>query len=354
MALTFGAVNTDRVTLAAGLNDLNAFTVLMWHFPTTVTSGRRLWDKGVDVKGLALTPSLQLEQKVGRATTNAFATVSAALATGSWQFAASTFDESDGPRIFTGGLASTASEPAYASRTVGAGTSSADSGSPFCVGNIEGGGSTFGYQGRLAVFAHFRRRMSLQEIIAWQYRPYVDADCDIFMQLGWNGTGTQPNLTSLGNGINGTVTGATVGDHVPLALAPSAAWVPTRVIGGTVTFDCAVAGQATVTADLALTTALIAAVAGTSTVTPTLALTTGLAAPIAGQGTVSVDLVKQVALEALINGTATVTTGLAAQVALAAAVAGQATIVASLDSPAGPVAVIASHDPVPVITVVVL
>lgn len=334
MALTFGAATSDRVTLAAGLNDLNAFTVLMWHFPTTVTNGRRLWDKGVDVKGLALTPSLQLEQKVGRATTNAFATVSAALATGSWQFVASTFDESDGPRIFTGGLASTASEPAYASRTIGAGTSSADSGSPFCVGNIEGAGSTFAYQGRIAVFAHFRRRMSLQEIIRWQFQPYTDADCDIFMQLGFNGTGTQPNLTSLGNGINGTVTGATVADHVPLALAPSAAWVPTRVIGSTVTFDCQVAGQATVAADLALTTALIAAVAGTTTVTA--------------------DLIKQVALAALIDGTATVTTGLAAQTALATVVAGQATIVASLDSPTGPVAVIASHDPVPVITVCVL
>lgn len=216
MALTFGAASSDRVVIDAGIDNEHAFTVLMWHYPTTVTAQRRFWDKGVDIKGLSIDPSSRMEMKVGRATTNAFATLSGSLSTGSWQFAACTFDTTDGPRIFTGALDTTASEPAYSRRDVGAGAASSDSGGPFCIGGIEVGSPIYAFEGRIAIFAHFKRRLTLQEIIAWQFRPFVDADTDIFIELGYNGTGTQPNLTSLGNGIDGTVTGATVGDHVPL------------------------------------------------------------------------------------------------------------------------------------------
>ena len=109
---------------------------------------------------------------------------------------------------------------------------------------------------------------------------------------------------------------------------------PPAAGGPVVTFDATIAGAAAVTDDLALSQAL--------------------AAVVAGSGTVAAEFVRQIALDALIAGTAQVVTGLAAQTVFNAAVAGQGTVVAHLDLPTGAVAVIASPDPVPVITIAVL
>ena len=68
--------------------------------------------------------------------------------------------------------------------------------------------------GRMGFFHVISSELTLNQIIAQQYRPHVRSDSQVFMHLGFNGTGTQPDLTGKGN--NGTVTGAVVADHVPL------------------------------------------------------------------------------------------------------------------------------------------
>jgi hypothetical protein len=76
------------------------------------------------------------------------------------------------------------------------------------------------FQGRIARAVRWRRRLTLTEAISQQWVTRPDADCDFFFELGYDGTGTQANKTSLGNGKNGTVTGATVSDHAPLPTMP--------------------------------------------------------------------------------------------------------------------------------------
>lgn len=237
MALTFGAATSDRVQLPAGLNNLNAFTVLMWSFCTTHTDLRHLFAKG-NVGGrkkAQLNATTTVDFQVTRATT-----VARALAADNtnelnkWLCWAFTFDDTDGPRIFKGSLDGSIAEVAYAAvnPVVGAGAVTDDSDNVWFVGNNNA--LTRAFQGRIAVAAHFRRRMTLGEIRAWQFRPYTDADCDISFHLGFNGTATQPNWTTLGAGINGTVTGATVGAHVPLGppFGLDALWVPASAAAG--------------------------------------------------------------------------------------------------------------------------
>lgn len=221
MALTFGAAASDRVTLGAGLDNEQAFTALAWIYKTADTNGTRIWHKGAgNVKDFILqfgAGGNDFGLVVRRATTNGdSASVTGVLPDNEWSCVACTYDETDGPRLFKGSLTSAIAEVSYATRIVGSGVTDDDSGSAHIIGNDTT--NTRAFPGRIARLAHFRRRMTLQEIIAWQFGAFTDADCDIYLELGYNGTGTQPNLTSLGNGINGIVTGATVADHVPLGL----------------------------------------------------------------------------------------------------------------------------------------
>ncbi len=236
MALTFGASDSDRVALAAGLDNQHTFTMLFWLYKTTESDFRRVFDKGDAAKALlewnAAVNDLYFQVK--RATTNAVAiSTLAALPTNQWTYIAVTFDTTDGPRIFSGSLTSAAAEVSYSSRTVGSGAGSDDSSFPWYIGQDSSGADASAFRGRIALAAHYRRRFSLAEINAYQFQPRNDADCDIFMHLGFNGTGTQPNLASLSGGINGTVTGATVSGHVPLG-SPFAAgnWMPYVVAAG--------------------------------------------------------------------------------------------------------------------------
>lgn len=218
MALTFGAATTDRVQLDAGLDNVVPETVLLWAYVTTLANNRTFWNKGADNFNRGPTidgTSGAVRYFVNRATTDGDArSATGVLATNTWTLLAVTFDLTDGPRIYTGTLDALAAEVSYAFRAVGAGALADDSGEGFRIGNHTFG--TLALQGRIARIARFRRLFTLAEIIRWQFRPYTDADCDIFIELGFNGTGTQPNWTTLGAGIDGTVTGATVGAHVPL------------------------------------------------------------------------------------------------------------------------------------------
>ena len=64
--------------------------------------------------------------------------------------------------------------------------------------------------------------LALAEIQRQQFRPHPLASTLVFCMLGYAGTGTQPDWS--GNGNNGTVTGATVADHVPLGAFGFQGW----------------------------------------------------------------------------------------------------------------------------------
>lgn len=218
MSLLFGANTNDRVLLAAGNDNQHTFTVLQWIYRTADTNFRRLWHKGSpgDAKSFINWSTFANDARfaVKRATTDAAAaTAASALPQNQWLFVATTYDATDGPRIFVGTLTTTVAEVSYASRVVGSGAESSDSDSAWSFGaDPTTNGSQF--EGRQAIAAHYRRRFSLAELKAYQFTPRNDADCDILLHV--HGTGTQPNLSTLGRGLNGSVTGATVAPHVPL------------------------------------------------------------------------------------------------------------------------------------------
>ena len=56
--------------------------------------------------------------------------------------------------------------------------------------------------------------MPLAQMQALQFNLHPTTNTLLLSHYGYNGTGTQPDWS--GNGHNGTVTGATVADHVPM------------------------------------------------------------------------------------------------------------------------------------------
>jgi hypothetical protein len=225
MALTFGAATSDRVHVAASssVNDLSAWTWVLWVYITTLTNFRHFFGKGSGVAGgyRCYEPgggnNDQVRLDLARATTDlGVATDNADLTTNKWWCIAVTFDAGASAgelvHIYRGDLTAALTECTYGTYGEGAGAVQSDAGEDIDIANNEAFGSAL--QGRVAIAALFNRALSQQELVAWQFRPRVLGGCVGFWQLGWNGTGTQPDWS--GNGNSGTVTGATVADHVPL------------------------------------------------------------------------------------------------------------------------------------------
>lgn len=220
MALTFGALTSDRVqiTAAASINDLDPITFLVWCFPTTLTSARAFGWKGATTsrKRLILNGTGgNVEMFVNRNTTNAdYITNNTPLSSTSvWHFLAASFASASTPsiHIYHGTLTAAAAECTYGTATNGSGTVTTEAGD-FVWGN--GTTNTNAIQGSIAYAAYVNKEMSLAEVIRWQFQPRMTAETKIFTALGFAGTGAQPDWS--GNGNAGMVTGATQSDHVPL------------------------------------------------------------------------------------------------------------------------------------------
>lgn len=137
-----------------------------------------------------------------------------------WHFVAVTWDSAGGAgqqiNIYVGNLTAAAAERAYGTTTDCVGSVVSPAGGQFTVGNRASPGSTnVAFQGRIAWASFWNRTLTLAEIQQHQFRPFCNQTngCVLFAEYGWAGTGTQPDLS--GNGSNGTVTGATVANHVP-------------------------------------------------------------------------------------------------------------------------------------------
>lgn len=224
MALTLGAATSDRVDhgSAASLDNLDPFTMMMWLRVTSLTANRRFHEKNAAVNRSFLsggTGNISVDR--GRSGGTAiYVTNDTPLTLNAWQLLAFTFDTGAGAgeviNIYMGDLTTLAVESTYGSTADGSGAISTDAAGNLVVGNRS---STFNraFPGDIAVVTYVNAVLSLNQIRDWQFRPRQLVNSVLYSHYGFNGTGTQPDWS--GNGNSGTVTGATVADHVPLGPA---------------------------------------------------------------------------------------------------------------------------------------
>jgi hypothetical protein len=214
-SLTFTGASTNKVTLTTPftLGPAIEFTVIMWYMPTRWNAGEGTGNAISDTFVNSFFSADDFFFNIQRATA-----ISEAISTGSafpqnvWSFVGLTYSEADGCRIFRGTLTSAVAEVPYLSRAVGTGDTQADAGD-WWIGNRSAGGAN-APGAKIAFFALFDHRMTLGELKAQQFNPHVVSGTKVFLWLGANGTGTQPDWS--GNGKNGVVTGATQSANVPL------------------------------------------------------------------------------------------------------------------------------------------
>src|ERR671930_1245363 len=232
MALTFGAATTDRVQIAAAtsIDDRDPFTYALWLYPTTLTAQRRIFQKGVNGTGgyqlmYVNSSSGDVLFQVRRGGLNGptqtnYITATGVLATNAWHFIAVSYSSAASPttHIYKGTLTAAAAEVSYVTNTDGSGTPVDAQGAnePLAIGN-RGANITTAFQGRIAWFGMWNVALSAGEIAQLQFNPHVISGDVVNMRLGFHETGTEPSQPDWsGNANAGSVTGATVGDHVPL------------------------------------------------------------------------------------------------------------------------------------------
>lgn len=227
MALTFGGATTDRVDCGhtSPINDLTTFTILAWVFVTTRTSGRSFFTKGNTGGAGVVTFSLSgtsgaIQSTISQSTSpTVFISSSTPVATNTWTYVAATYDVGASPRqhIYSGTLTAEATEVTYSSSADGSGTKTAEGAVNGLVwGNNLNGASAYAraLQGKMARCQYYNRVLTLGEILVQQFRAKPTNGCVNYLELGFNGTSTQPDWS--GNNTNGTVTGATQSDGAPL------------------------------------------------------------------------------------------------------------------------------------------
>lgn len=249
MALEFTGGDADRVDCGSGatLDDITAGTVLMWVYMDGFGSQFRWFMKkngGSDFVGyweMSHSGAGALNFVIDYNTTDLeIVSSDGDLGTGKWIFIGASFDASStntNQKLWIGDLTTSAAEPgAYATQQASSGTIVSNASGTLKWGNRNGADRSI--DGRIAWAAIWSgTTMTQAQVRAQQFSPHITADgnCVIFMHLGYNGTGTQPDWS--GNSNAGTVTGATVADHVPLGpfFGFDLGWAPTTV--------AAVAGQ---------------------------------------------------------------------------------------------------------------
>lgn len=235
MALSFSGNDGDRVACGsdASLDNLATMTCLAWinttaflqsnnWFPKIVTkrtdgvSGN--WTLGIGNNTFGGAPVLALiTDRAYDTTTMVAESVDNTLVAGKWQFVGFT-DGGAGvnPKLLAGDLTTLCVEPSYrAAVTAPAGALTSDAAANVLIGNRDRATPSDSMSGAIAWAGIYSADLSVAECQAIQFRTAKHLSTNVLnMHLGYNGTGTQPDWSGSGN--NGTVTGATVADHVPL------------------------------------------------------------------------------------------------------------------------------------------
>lgn len=117
-------------------------------------------------------------------------------------------------KIFTGDPSTPLVEPsAYSSQAVGSGTPTSTAADNLTVGGRSGNNTYF--NGRIGhlIFGNVQKPLNELRTLQWNPR-LIDGSVKLFSIYGFGGTGSQADWSGTGN--SGTVTGATVSDHVPV------------------------------------------------------------------------------------------------------------------------------------------
>ena len=205
-----------------------AYTLLMWVYQLSVVSGRVWWgisDAGSNSHTRFRTndASGNLAVYVDRTTDTTYITNDTPMASGRnnlWTFLAHSFDGAGAAgevvNIFLGTLTSAAAERTYGTTTNGAGARVAIGSNVVKLAN--GAGNTVSQNARFGVVGLVARKMTLVEIISWQWRPRVVPDMVWLIYPGYQGTGS---ITDFGGHASGpfnstSVTGLDLADGLVL------------------------------------------------------------------------------------------------------------------------------------------
>lgn len=228
-SLTFGALTTDNVSHGSGtsIDNLNTKTVLMWVYPTTLTAGRLLYVKSGDADGfnrfvLSVAGTEDELRLIMTDSGTQYRTNNANLTVNNWWFVGFTYTDSGTGRvkIYSGSATSPATALTFSLATDGTGSYLSDAAQNLTIGNGDsaGGGGTTPWQGQIGWVGVWNRVLTLAEIQDQQFNPHITSGNVLFVHEGFNGTGTQYDLS--GNGNNGTVTGATGSTNGPPIFLP--------------------------------------------------------------------------------------------------------------------------------------
>ena len=208
-ALLFTAASTDKITVRRPWNGGSgaSMTYWQWFYRTSDTNGQGTGIAAFhDFLVCDFIGADDFFASIARTGVNASSSSDAgAWPQNVWTFAASTYDESDGIRLFIGTLTSVVSEVTYRSRTVGTGTTQDSSAADLLVNN-RSATLTLAMGGSLASAGLITRRLSLQELVNLQYRVGAVRGQRVLFDARYSNGLTIPDLS--GNGLHGRITGA--------------------------------------------------------------------------------------------------------------------------------------------------
>ena len=234
MALNFAS--TDRVDHSAdsGMDDLLVNSMVAWfrysswiNYASLLNKepsglNRSRWELGGTTGNLLLTFS----GDAGANTVSTNTTGAPLSSADTWYYAAFTVDKGgaagDKVRIYIGDLTTPAAVEAINANQDNAISSVANT-----VGLRIGNSAPLSgpFPGDIAILGFWANvRLSLEEIRAQQFSMFPSVNLSNLRQFchyGWNGVGSQVDWS--GNRNNGTVTGATLANHVPLGYVPPSA-----------------------------------------------------------------------------------------------------------------------------------
>lgn len=224
MALIFGAASGDVVDHGsdASLDDLDPCSFLIWCRPTSFVDLSKMFGKNNTRRLFDLTSTGgNVALHITRDTSNCdYRTNDTPLTVDAWNFVAGIYDSGAGAgeivNIYVGDLTTEAVESTYGVANDGSGTNTTDAADSLGIGNRLPT-ANLPWNGQIAIVAYCNVALSLAQCRDWQWRPRKIASAVLYSHYGFNGTGTQPDWS--GNGNSGTVTSATVADHVPLGPA---------------------------------------------------------------------------------------------------------------------------------------
>jgi hypothetical protein len=224
MALLTADNSTDNINFGSGaaLDNLAAATILLWVKLPSVANALRAWFSKDPAGALSIIcfrrvgdgTSLRftIDRGVGTAMTRD--TLTATLVANEWMCLAFVWNIGSGRCEIHKGNLTTPMADRSTGGSSGSGAKEDDSAGDWKIGAYTG---TNADAAQWATHAIFNRDLSAAEIEEWRAGTVIQSGLAAYHELGWNGTSTQPDLS--GNGHAGTVTGATVADHVPAGVA---------------------------------------------------------------------------------------------------------------------------------------